>query len=118
MSEAKDLAERTCVPCKGGTPPLDQARVRALLASLHHDWQLSDDGTQITRRFATGNFARALALTDAVGAMAETQKHHPDLALGWGYCSVTWTTHAAGGLSENDFICAARSDALAEPAAG
>lgn len=118
MAKAKDLAEKTCIPCEGGTPPLDPARVRTLMAALHPDWQLSDDGTRITRRLATRNFARALALANAVGAMAETQKHHPDLALGWGYCSVTWTTHAAGGLTENDFICAARTDSLALPPAG
>lgn len=115
MSEEKELANQTCVPCKGGTPPLDPGRVRALMSGLHPDWQLAADGAAITRRFTTRNFARALALTDAIGAMAETQKHHPDLALGWGYCQVTWTTHAAKGLSENDFICAARTDRLAEP---
>ena len=118
MTDVEDLAKKTCVPCEGGMPSLERARVKELMAGLHPDWQLSDDGTRITRRIATRNFARALALTDAVGAMAETQKHHPDLALGWGYCSVTWTTHAAKGLSENDFICAARTDRLAEPQPG
>ncbi len=118
MTEEKHLAEQTCVPCKGGTPPLAPERVRDLLASLDPGWQLSEDGTRISRRIATRNFARALELTDEVGAMAETQKHHPDIALGWGYCSVSWTTHAAGGLTENDFICAARTDRLAGPPPG
>lgn len=114
MTTAKSLADQTCVPCKGGMPPLDPDRVKELMASLHPDWQLSMDDGSISRRFSTRNFARALALTDAVGAMAEEQGHHPDLALGWGYVTVTWTTHAAKGLSENDFICAARTDRLAE----
>ena len=76
------------------------------------DWTLSDDGTAITRRFTFKGFAKAVEMANLAAWLGNKQGHHPDIAFGWGYCTVTFTTHEAGGLTDNDFICAARLDAL------
>lgn len=75
-------------------------------------WVLSDDATAITRRFEYKNFADALAYVNALGAVAESANHHPDLKLGWGYVEVTFTTHDAGGLRDADFLMAAKADTV------
>lgn len=76
-------------------------------------WTLSDDGAAISRRWKTRNFADALALANRVGEVAEVANHHPDIALGWGYCSVTFTSHDAGGLTDRDIAAAAQLSGLA-----
>ena len=76
-------------------------------------WALSDDGTAISRRWKTRNFADALTLTNQVGEVAEAANHHPDITLGWGYCSVTFTSHDAGGLTNRDIAAAAQLSGLA-----
>ncbi len=76
------------------------------------DWALSDDATAITRRFTFKGFAKAVEMANLAAWLGNKQGHHPDIAFGWGYCAVTFTTHEAGGLTDNDFICAARLDAL------
>lgn len=76
------------------------------------DWALSDDATAITRRFTFKGFAKAVEMANLAAWLGNKQGHHPDIAFGWGYCTVTFTTHEAGGLTDNDFICAARLDAL------
>lgn len=108
---ASDLAAKTCVPCDGGTPTLPGDRARALLADLD-GWTISADGTAISRRLTFRNFARAMQAANLAGWLGEREGHHPDISFGWGYCKVSFTTHAAAGLTDNDFICAAKLDRL------
>ena len=108
-----ELVVRTCVPCHGGAPqatPEEVARYRSQVP----DWEVvEEDGVaKLRRAFDFPDFASALAFTDAVGAEAEAQGHHPVLVTTWGKVTVSWWTHAIGGLHENDFIMAARTDAL------
>ncbi len=106
------LVNRRCRPCEGGVPPLDAAEARRLHAELDAGWELDDDAKRLSRRFAFHGFNRALGFANAVAWVAQVEGHHPELRVGWGYCEVEWTTHAIAGLSENDFICAAKTDAL------
>ncbi len=105
------LADRNCVPCNGDTPPLGTDRVAALMEELD-GWALESGGTVICRRFAFKGFAKAVEMANLAAWLGNRQDHHPDITFGWGYCEVRFTTHAAHGLTENDFICAARLDAL------
>jgi 4a-hydroxytetrahydrobiopterin dehydratase len=109
---ADDLASRHCASCEGGVPPLDAARVRDYLGRVQ-GWALNDDGRRIRRSWRVKDFATGLDFFNRVGAVAEAEDHHPDLHLS-NYRDVTieiWT-HAVGGLSENDFILAAKIDRL------
>ncbi|NIV17331.1 MAG: 4a-hydroxytetrahydrobiopterin dehydratase [Woeseiaceae bacterium] len=108
-----DLLSRHCEPCEGGVDPLQGERVENLLAALHPDWLLSDDGLVISRRFEFPAYSRTLGFTNAVAWIAITEGHHPDITFSYGYCVVNFTTHAIKGLSDNDFICAAKVDKLA-----
>jgi len=104
-----DLAQKRCVPCEGGVPPLDEPAARNYLAQLS-GWSLVD-GNRIRKEFAFKNFARALAFVNRVGAIAEAEGHHPDILIhSWNRVRLDITTHAIGGLSENDFILAAKID--------
>jgi 4a-hydroxytetrahydrobiopterin dehydratase len=106
------LRERKCVPLPAGTPPLDAARVAGLLPELAPQWQ-ADTGRQVlTRDFRFENFHATMAFVNAVAWIAHVEDHHPDLEVGYGHCRVSYSTHSVGGLSENDFICAAKIDAL------
>jgi 4a-hydroxytetrahydrobiopterin dehydratase len=107
-----ELAQRRCVPCEGGVQPLSRAAAEEVLMRLHEDWQLSTDGTSILREFRFKGFFRTMSFVNAVAHVANIEDHHPDLEVGYGYCRVRWTTHAIGGLSENDFICAAKVDQI------
>ena len=108
-----DLAERRCVPCEGGVQPLARAAAGELLQYLDEAWQLSLDAASIQREFRFIDFLRAMSFANAVAHVANIEDHHPDIEIGWGYCRVRFTTHAIRGLSENDFICAAKIDAIA-----
>ncbi len=103
------LADKQCVPCKGGVPPLEPARVRELLDQLDRGWSMNAEG-HIERRYEFKNFAEALAFVNAVGAIAENEGHHPDLYLAWGRCTVEIWTHKIQGLTESDFYLAAKAD--------
>lgn len=105
-----ELADRTCRPCRDGTPPLDRAEAERLLVPLQ-GWCLID-GKRLTKRYGFTDFRGALAFANAVGEVAESENHHPDIALGWGYATLDIWTHAAGGLTENDFILAAKAERL------
>ena len=109
------LSERHCVPCEGGTSPLSLELAKVLLDQVP-GWQLSDDGTTIQRRFEFKGFYKTMAFINAMAWIANTEDHHPDFEAGYNFCLVNFTTHAIGGLSENDFICAARVNALIERA--
>lgn len=100
------LADRHARPLPKGTPPLESAAADALLQELGHDWQILN--TRLVKEFRFPNFAGALAFTNAVGAIAESENHHPDIHLAWGMVRIETWTHSVGGLSENDFILAAK----------
>ena len=102
------LADRQCIPCRGGVPPLEQERIDELLTELGDDWQLSDDG-HLVRDFKFKNFVGALEFANRVGAIAEEQAHHPDLHVAWGKCRVEIWTHKIDGLTESDFFFAAKA---------
>lgn len=107
-----ELANQSCKPCEGGVKSLSVSEAQRLLAELHKDWQIISDAREISRTFKFPAYSRSLGFANAVAWIAITQGHHPDLLLSYGECKVSWTTHAIGGLSENDFICAAKVDLL------
>jgi 4a-hydroxytetrahydrobiopterin dehydratase len=107
-----DLSSRHCIPCEGGTPPLGREEAEGFLASLL-GWEMLDGA--ITKRFEFKNFYRTMAFVNAVAWVAHMEDHHPDLEVSYRACRVRYTTHAINGLSENDFICASRVDALISP---
>lgn len=111
-----ELADKRCRPCEGGVEPLRPDQCRALLRALHADWRLSDDGLGISRRFEFRAYSRTLGFANAVAWIAIVEGHHPVLTVSYGSCTVSYTTHAIGGLSDNDFICAAKVDRLAADA--
>lgn len=110
MSEK--LVEKRCIPCEGGVPKLSLEDAKELLEKLDDDWNLSPDTDRITRKFRFKNFDRVMNFMNAIAWIAEREQHHPDIELGYDYCTVHFFTHAIKGLSENDFICAAKIDAL------
>jgi 4a-hydroxytetrahydrobiopterin dehydratase len=105
-----ELATKTCVPCRGGTPSLKGPELHALSHQLPN-WQVIDEH-HITRTFTFPDFQKALDFVNRVGALAEEQGHHPDILLAWGKAEITLWTHAVKGLSESDFIMAAKIDQL------
>jgi 4a-hydroxytetrahydrobiopterin dehydratase len=107
--ERIDLTARHCVPCEGGTPPLGEAESGRLLAGLE-GWERVDNA--IGKLFRFKGYGQTMAFVNAVAWVAMRENHHPDLQVGYNTCRVTYTTHAVGGLSENDFICAAKVEAL------
>ena len=109
---SNELAERKCVPCEGGVPALSRAECERLLAQLAADWRLSPDGRELQRDWSFKDFYRTMGFVNAVAHIANSEDHHPDLAIGYNYCRLRYSTHAAGGLTENDFICAAKLDRL------
>lgn len=104
-----DLAAKECVPCKGGVPPLEGEELRRLHDKLGHDWTVVDEH-HLTKRFAFDDFRQALDFTNRVGELAEQQGHHPDIYLAWGKVDVTVWTHVIDGLTESDFVFAAKAD--------
>jgi 4a-hydroxytetrahydrobiopterin dehydratase len=106
------LRDRKCAACAPGTPPLAAARVPDLLSELAPEWQVDPGGQALTRDFRFADFHETMAFVNAVAWIAHVEDHHPDLEVGYDYCRMTFTTHSVGGLSENDFICAAKVDAL------
>lgn len=107
-----ELADQHCVPCEGGISPLTEAEARKYLGRITPDWKLNDTHTEISREFAFKGFQKTIGFVNAIAWMANQEGHHPDMEVGWGRVLVKWTTHAIGGLSENDFICAAKVDKL------
>ncbi len=105
-----DLASKTCVPCRGGVPPLAGEELRALAKQVPQ-WEVVA-GHHIKRAFTFPDFLQALAFVNRVGELAEQQGHHPDILLSWGKAEVTSWTHKINGLTESDFILAAKIDKL------
>ncbi len=104
-----DLAMLQCVPCKGGTPPLRRPELDDLLARLGKDWRVVEDH-HLEKEFRFKDFREALDFTNRVGDLAEEQGHHPDIYLAWGKVRLTVWTHKIDGLTESDFVFAAKSD--------
>ncbi|MCJ7511531.1 MAG: 4a-hydroxytetrahydrobiopterin dehydratase [Anaerolineales bacterium] len=110
-----DLAALECIPCKGGIPPMKGEELVRWAQRLGGGWQVVDEH-HLSKEFHFKDFRQALAFTNQVGELAEKVNHHPDLCLSWGRVQVALWTHKIGGLSETDFIFAAKVDAL-QPAA-
>ncbi len=104
------LASKTCVPCEGGTPPLKGGELDELRRQVP-DWEVVEEH-HLRRRFRFKNFREALRFVNELGELAEEQGHHPDVGFGWGYAEVTVWTHKIDGLTESDFIFAAKVDTL------
>lgn len=104
-----ELAAKECVPCKGTEAPLEGAALQALHDELDNDWQVVKEH-HLRKRFTFRNFREALDFTNRVGELAEAQGHHPDLHLAWGKVDVLVWTHAIDGLTESDFVFAAKTD--------
>ena len=106
---ADSLVRKKCAPCEGGIDPLDPANVAALLKGLP-SWSL--EGGKIVRSFGFKNYFDTMAFVNATAWVSHREDHHPDIVVGYNSAKVGYVTHAIGGLSENDFICAAKIDAL------
>jgi 4a-hydroxytetrahydrobiopterin dehydratase len=104
-----ELARKKCLPCEGGVAPLGDAQIGPLLKGLD-GW--AREGSAIAKTFRFANYHETMAFVNATAWISHREDHHPDLAVGYNQCKVSYWTHAIGGLSENDFICAAKIDAL------
>jgi 4a-hydroxytetrahydrobiopterin dehydratase len=107
-----ELAARKCKPCEGGMPKLTRAAAGQLLTQISGAWALTADADAIRREFSFRDFYRTMSFVNALAHIANIEDHHPDLEVGYNYCRVTFTTHAVRGLSENDFVCAAKVDLI------
>ena len=105
------LTKRKCQPCEGGVAPYSEQQARSMLAQLK-GWQLQDG--KLAKVYPFANYHHTMAFVNALAWISHREDHHPDLEVGYNKCRVTYWTHAVGGLSENDFICAAKCDALFE----
>ena len=105
-----ELAEKTCIPCRGGVPPLSAEEIRPLEAQVKQ-WKVVNHH-HLEREFKFSDFKTALDFVNKVGAIAETQGHHPDILLAWGKVGITIWTHKIEGLTESDFILAAKIDRI------
>ena len=111
MTTSCNLTDRHCKPCEGGVPTLTRQEAETMLADIP-GWELSADATTLTRRFEFKGFYKCVSFINAMAWIANSENHHPDFSAGYNYCEVNFTTHAIGGLSENDFICAAKINEL------
>lgn len=105
-----DLLSKKCIPCEAGGVPLTAKEIEPLHAHVPQ-WEIVNSH-HLQHRFKFRNFAEALLFVNKIGALAESEGHHPDISFGWGFADITTFTHAVNGLSENDFILAAKIDAL------
>jgi 4a-hydroxytetrahydrobiopterin dehydratase len=115
-----ELAKKHCKPCEGGSPPLKGEALQGLYGQLQDGWTLVDEH-HLEKEYRFKDFREALDFVNRLGEVAEQEGHHPDIFLAWGKVKVTLWTHAVGGLSENDFILAAKADHIrhvSPPAAG
>jgi 4a-hydroxytetrahydrobiopterin dehydratase len=110
-----ELAEKQCVPCKGGVQPLKGNDLARLAGELAEGWRVVNEH-HLERKYEFENFRKALNFTNQVGELAEQQNHHPDIYLAWGKVKLTLWTHKIDGLTESDFIFAAKVDQAAKPA--
>jgi 4a-hydroxytetrahydrobiopterin dehydratase len=106
-----ELAQKECVPCKGGVPPLKGFELNKLADQLGNGWQVIDEH-HLEKEYKFKNFKDALAFTNRVGELAEQVNHHPDIYLAWGEVKLTLWTHKIDGLTESDFVFAAKADTV------
>ena len=109
-----DLFEKKCVPCEGGVPPLDISEIHKYQKKVD-GWEIIKGNTNIyflEKKFKFKNFAESQKFVNDVGKISEEEGHHPEILFGWGYAKINITTHAIEGLSENDFILAAKIDKI------
>lgn len=104
-----ELANKECVPCRGGVPPLTGPELKALLDQLNNGWQVIEEH-HLEKEYRFKNFREALEFTNRIGALAEAQNHHPDIYLAWGKVKLMLWTHKINGLTESDFVWAAKAD--------
>lgn len=107
-----ELTSIRCVGCEGGIPALNKDEVHALMPQIP-EWQVSEDGKSISRDFSFKDFYHTMAFVNALAFVANQENHHPDLEVGYNYCRIKFFTHAVNGLTQNDFICAAKIDKIA-----
>ena len=105
------LADQKCIPCSVGTPPMEKDEIDKYERELNEEWQVIDEH-HLERVFKFKNFKEALDFTNKVGEVAEKEGHHPDISLGWGKVKLTVLTHKIDGLSESDFVFAAKVDKI------
>lgn len=103
------LSEKRCKPCEGGVPPLNEEQIEVFLRQTPH-W--TRQGHEIVRTFVFKDYYQTVAFVNAVAWIAHQENHHPEIAFGYKTCTIRYFTHAVGGLTENDFICAAKINAL------
>ena len=108
-----DLHLKKCAPCEGGVAKLDPQSIQVLLGKIP-GWSLVENGEAITRSFAFEDYWETMAFVNAVAFVAHTADHHPDLSVHYNRCVVRYNTHSVGGLTDNDFICAAKVSILVE----
>lgn len=106
-----DLTQQHCKPCEGGVAPLSSSEVKELMNKVPK-WEYLEEKQELQRTFTFKNYYQTMAFVNAVAWLAHQQDHHPDLEVSYNRCLVRYSTHAIGGLSDNDFICAAKVDAL------
>ena len=109
MDSASELLSKKCQPIEKGTPPLNERRVAELLRQVP-EWERA--GGEISRSYKFKNYYETMAFVNAAAWVSHREDHHPDLEVGYNACRVRYSTHSVGGLSENDFVCAAKLDAL------
>ncbi len=107
------LSTKTCIPCQGGTPPLKGEALSTLFSELEKGWEIVKEH-HLEKNYRFKNFRQALAFTISVGELAEQEHHHPDIFLTWGKVKLTLWTHKIDGLTESDFIFAAKSDLMVD----
>lgn len=110
--KSEKLIEAHCEPCQGGMSAMDENNITEHMNVIDSAWQLKQDQSLIIRTFKFKNFAKTMFFVNAVAHLADQQGHHPDVEFGYNYCRVKFTTHEAGGLTINDFICAKKVDQL------
>lgn len=106
------LSDKKCKPCEGGIVAMGLVAANDMMDQLHQEWMLADNGAALVRRLEFKGFAKAVYHANLAAFLGDQEGHHPDIRFGWGYCEVEFTTHDAGGLTQNDFICAAKFDMM------
>ncbi len=107
-----ELADKKCVPCEGGVPTLEPDVAEVLLKELAEGWAISPCGKELVKDFKFKGYYKTIAFVNALAWIANAEGHHPDIEVGYNHCLVRYTTHAVDGLTENDYICAAKIDEL------
>lgn len=105
------LIDKACIPCNGGVPPLSLDQATQLLSEISNSWYLNESG-YLSKTYFFPNFITAMEFANKIATLAEQEAHHPELTIGWGYCNIVLWTHKINGLTESDFILAAKIEAL------